>query len=176
GGLRSRKSRFLPGHLVFPGGKLEPVDGPGRPGALARCATREVREETGVAVPAERWLDAGERTTPPFFTVRFRPRFFVAEMPRGARLPDVPPSPGAVEGGEGGARVRLAAAPPGGGGGGGLGGPPAAPSAPSRDRRAPARHDRGARRARRDGQRDRAAESPDRVRSGDLGRPRADAD
>src|SRR5262249_58598408 len=97
GGLRSRKSRFLPGHLASPGGKLEPVDGPGRPGALARCATREVREETGVAVPAERWLDAGERTTPPFFTVRFRTRFFVAEMPRGARLPDVPPSPGEIE-------------------------------------------------------------------------------
>src|SRR5262249_38922261 len=53
--------------------------------------------ETGVAVPAERWLDAGERTTPPFFTVRFRTRFFVAEMPRGARLPDVPPSPGEIE-------------------------------------------------------------------------------
>src|SRR5262245_60100835 len=96
-GLRSRGSRFMPGNLAFPGGKLEPADQPGRAGALERCASREVLEETGIAIAVEAWLDAGERTTPPFFTVRFRTRFLVAELPDGAALPGVPPAPGEIE-------------------------------------------------------------------------------
>lgn len=96
-GVRSRTSRFMPGNLAFPGGRLEPADQPERPGALERCASREVFEETGVAVPPEAWLDAGERTTPPFFNVRFRTRFLVAEMPPGAVLPAAPPQPGEIE-------------------------------------------------------------------------------
>ena len=49
-GLRSRKSRFMPAHMSFPGGGLEGVDRPGEAGAYERCATREVHEETGVRV------------------------------------------------------------------------------------------------------------------------------
>src|SRR5262245_36519419 len=96
-GLRSRRSRFMAGNLAFPGGKLEPADDPQRPGAFARCASREVLEETGIAIEPTAWLDAGERTTPPFFTVRFRPRFFVAELPGGATLPGAPPAPEEIE-------------------------------------------------------------------------------
>jgi glyoxylase-like metal-dependent hydrolase (beta-lactamase superfamily II)/8-oxo-dGTP pyrophosphatase MutT (NUDIX family) len=96
-GLRSRGSRFMPGNLAFPGGKLEPVDQPGHPGALERCASREVLEETGIAIAPEAWLDAGERTTPPFFTVRFRTRFLVAELPDGATLPTAPPASEEIE-------------------------------------------------------------------------------
>lgn len=91
-GVRSRTSRFMPGNLAFPGGKLEPADG-----TFERCATREVLEETGLTIPPTAWLDAGERITPPFFTVRFRTRFFVAELPEGATLPATPPAPQEIE-------------------------------------------------------------------------------
>jgi glyoxylase-like metal-dependent hydrolase (beta-lactamase superfamily II)/8-oxo-dGTP pyrophosphatase MutT (NUDIX family) len=85
-GLRSRRSRFLPGHLACPGGGLEPADRPGEPGAFRRCVGRELREETGLDLPEAGWLEAGERITPPLFPLRFRTRFFVAP------LPDLPPA------------------------------------------------------------------------------------
>jgi len=95
-GLRSRRTRFLPGHLAFPGGRVDAVDRPGEPGGRARCASREVLEETGIDVPVERWVDAGERVTPPMFPMRFRTSFFVAEMPSLA-LPAQLPSPEEIE-------------------------------------------------------------------------------
>lgn len=95
-GMRSRRSRFMPGNLAFPGGKLEAEDAPERAGALARCVAREVEEETGARVPAERWIDAGERATPPMFPVRFRTRFFVAALPEDFTA-GAPPQPGEIE-------------------------------------------------------------------------------
>ncbi len=95
-GLRSRGTRFLPGHLAFPGGRVEAIDRPGAPGDRARCASREVLEESGVDVPADRWVDAGERVTPPMFPLRFHTRFFVAEVPD-LVPPEHPPSPGEIE-------------------------------------------------------------------------------
>jgi glyoxylase-like metal-dependent hydrolase (beta-lactamase superfamily II)/8-oxo-dGTP pyrophosphatase MutT (NUDIX family) len=92
-GLRSRASRFMPDHVAFPGGRLDAADEPGRPGAFARCVAREVREETGVRVPPEAWLDAGVRVTPPLFPVRFRTEFLVAAMPEGAPEIPVPATP-----------------------------------------------------------------------------------
>ncbi|HJQ98282.1 MAG TPA: NUDIX hydrolase, partial [Candidatus Polarisedimenticolaceae bacterium] len=96
-GLRARTSRFMPGNLAFPGGKLEPADDPGRPGAFERCASRELLEETGLSIDPSAWIDAGERITPPFFNVRFRTRFFVAELPPGQTLPKAPPAPAEIE-------------------------------------------------------------------------------
>ena len=96
-GLRSRRSRFMPGNLAFPGGRLEKDDGPGDHRALARCASRELLEETGLTIPPEAWIDAGERTTPPFFHVRFRTRFFVAELPADVSLPAEVPQPEEIE-------------------------------------------------------------------------------
>jgi 8-oxo-dGTP pyrophosphatase MutT (NUDIX family) len=87
----------MPGNLAFPGGKLEREDGPERDGAFARCASREIAEETGLAIPPSAWHPAGERTTPPIFPVRFRTLFFVAELPHGASLPAKPPSPEEIE-------------------------------------------------------------------------------
>ncbi len=92
-GQRSSRASFLPGNLAFPGGRLEGRDRPDRGGAHARCVSREVEEETGVRVEPGRWLDCGERVTPPLFPVRFRTRFFLAEAPAGATIPPVPPSP-----------------------------------------------------------------------------------
>jgi len=92
-GQRSRQSRFMPGHIAFPGGGLDAADGPGRPGAFARCVSREVREETGIDVAPGDWLPAGVRVTPPMFPVRFRTEFFVAPMPDGAADDPAPATP-----------------------------------------------------------------------------------
>jgi ribonuclease/clavin/mitogillin len=96
-GARARRARFMPGYLVFPGGRLEPEDGEGDEG-LARCASRELEEETGLRVPPQAWRDLGERVTPPLFPVRFRTRFFLAQLPSGAALPPEPPAPEEIEG------------------------------------------------------------------------------
>lgn len=94
-GRRARRARFLPGNLVFPGGVLERADGEGEDG-WRQCASRELLEETGIALPPDGWLDLGERVTPPLFPVRFRTRFFLAEVaPRSD--PPPPPSPDEIE-------------------------------------------------------------------------------
>ena len=96
-GRRARHSRFMPGNLAFPGGKLEPHDEPERAGAFERCASRELLEETGLDIPATAWRAAGERTTPPLYPVRFRTLFFVAEIAEGVALPAAPPVPDEIE-------------------------------------------------------------------------------
>jgi glyoxylase-like metal-dependent hydrolase (beta-lactamase superfamily II)/8-oxo-dGTP pyrophosphatase MutT (NUDIX family) len=96
-GRRSRTSRFMPGNLAFPGGRMEAEDGPGRDGAFERCVAREIAEETGLVIPPESWRAAGERTTPPFFAVRFRTKFFVAELRQGTELSGTPPQPQEIE-------------------------------------------------------------------------------
>jgi glyoxylase-like metal-dependent hydrolase (beta-lactamase superfamily II)/8-oxo-dGTP pyrophosphatase MutT (NUDIX family) len=96
-GKRARDSRFMPGNLAFPGGRMDEADQPGRPMAFERCVSREMAEETGLAIPPEAWLPAGERTTPPFFPVRFRTQFFVAALPPGQQLPESPPRPAELE-------------------------------------------------------------------------------
>lgn len=91
---RSRRSRFMPGHLAFPGGAVDPEDRPDEPGAYARTVARELAEEA--AFVAGEWFPAGERTTPPIFPVRFHTAFFVAEA-REWRPPAEPPSPEELE-------------------------------------------------------------------------------
>jgi glyoxylase-like metal-dependent hydrolase (beta-lactamase superfamily II)/8-oxo-dGTP pyrophosphatase MutT (NUDIX family) len=94
---RARRSRFMPGHLAFPGGRMDPADDPDRDGSWARCAAREVDEETGIAIDPADWIDVGERITPPMFPVRFRTRFFLASFPEGATLPETPPMPEEID-------------------------------------------------------------------------------
>ncbi|RMG44499.1 MAG: MBL fold metallo-hydrolase [Acidobacteria bacterium] len=96
-GLRSRRSRFLPGNWAFIGGGVDPGDRPEAPRHHARCVARELQEETGLVVPPEQWREAGERITPPIFPVRYRTRFLVAELPDGAELPARPPRPEEIE-------------------------------------------------------------------------------
>ena len=49
---RAGSSRFMPGRYVFPGGRIEPHDGPdpGDMETLKRCAARELWEEAGVVL------------------------------------------------------------------------------------------------------------------------------
>src|SRR5262245_3862852 len=95
-GRRARRSRFMPGNLAFPGGRMEPEDRPGTGGAFERCVSREVLEETGLAIPEAAWHAAGERTTPPIFPVRFRTRFFVGSA-AASNLPPATPQPEEIE-------------------------------------------------------------------------------
>jgi len=80
-GVRSRRSRFMPGHHAFPGGVVDPVDRPADEGYFARCVAREMEEECAISIPAAEWSDAGERITPPLFPLRYRTRFFVTQIP-----------------------------------------------------------------------------------------------
>lgn len=86
-GVRSRTSRFMPGHHAFPGGRVDREDRPAEPGAHLRCVVRELAEEAGLAIPAAAWLEVGERVTPPMFPVRFRTLFFLAALPDEPRQP-----------------------------------------------------------------------------------------
>lgn len=103
-GLRNAGHRFMPNHMVFPGGGVDledhtaPVASPLRPdvlerlqraatpdlaAALGNAAARELEEETGLSLgtpPALAGLDYLCRAeTPPDRSIRFNARFFVAD-------------------------------------------------------------------------------------------------
>lgn len=105
-GQRGRTAAFLPGKFVFPGGALDMQDyaapppvvltppchrrlaelpraesrAEGLPDALARAATRELTEETGLALSPQSALHFVFRAiTPPNRPRRFDARFFVTE-------------------------------------------------------------------------------------------------
>ncbi|HKZ14905.1 MAG TPA: NUDIX hydrolase [Solirubrobacterales bacterium] len=78
---RSPTASFFAGAWVFPGGAVEPEDGEG-PDGFRACAVRELREEAGIALPAEeelipfcRWI------TPEIVAKRFDAWFFIALAP-----------------------------------------------------------------------------------------------
>ncbi|MDQ7086572.1 MAG: MBL fold metallo-hydrolase [Acidobacteriota bacterium] len=96
-GLRSRRSRFLPGNWAFLGGRLESIDASGPGDAHLRCAARELEEETGLALEEASWFDAGMLITPPLYPLRYRTRFFLACAPEDWRPPRTPPIPEEIE-------------------------------------------------------------------------------
>ena len=79
---RSAKSPFMPSTLVFPGGRLDPEDGPPEDDASwEHAARREVHEEVGLRLDgrAMRWFDtwltpSGESRR------RYLARFYVVEL------------------------------------------------------------------------------------------------
>lgn len=82
---RAKTMKFAPGVVVFPGGRMDPVDA----GSFAACAVRETVEETTVAlhetalVPWSRWI------TPEVEDRRYDVHFFCAAMPEGAEAQNV---------------------------------------------------------------------------------------
>jgi 8-oxo-dGTP pyrophosphatase MutT (NUDIX family) len=81
---RNPASRFMGGAWVFPGGAVNDEDGGGEAG-LRAAATRELREEAGIAlddpgrlVGFSRWI------TPAEVKIRFDTWFFLAPAPDGA--------------------------------------------------------------------------------------------
>lgn len=95
-GRRAHRSRFMPGHLAFPGGVVDAVDR-GAGDVFARCVSREFAEEAALFIPPGDWIAAGTRVTPPMFPVRFDNRFFVATAPAGWNVPEALPSPEEIE-------------------------------------------------------------------------------
>ena len=78
---RNPAAAFFPGAWVFPGGAVDPEDGEG-PDGFRACALRELREESGIELPAEeelipfcRWI------TPEMISRRFDAWFFIALAP-----------------------------------------------------------------------------------------------
>ena len=81
---RSARSPFMPDALVFPGGAVDPEDGPaGSDEAFVAAAIRECREEAGVDLGARRlhWFDTW--ITPSAEPRRYEARFFLAELGAG---------------------------------------------------------------------------------------------
>ena len=81
---RSSKSRFMPGMLVFPGGCVDPEDGPARSAeAFERAARRECEEEAGIVLDHRDlvWFDTW--ITPSVDPHRYFTRFFLARLDLG---------------------------------------------------------------------------------------------
>lgn len=81
---RSAKSPFMPDALVFPGGAVDPGDGPaGSDEAFVTAARRECMEEAGVELGARalHWFDTW--VTPSAEPRRYEARFFLADLGEG---------------------------------------------------------------------------------------------
>jgi 8-oxo-dGTP pyrophosphatase MutT (NUDIX family) len=81
---RSAKSPFMPDTLVFPGGAVDPGDGPaGSDQAFDAAARRECREEAGVVLDAHElhWFDTW--LTPAAEPRRYFARFYLARLAEG---------------------------------------------------------------------------------------------
>lgn len=78
--LRHENSSFVPSAWVFPGGAIDPADGPpDAPESYRRAAVREVEEETGITIRGElvwtsRWI------TPAGMPKRFDTWFFLTKI------------------------------------------------------------------------------------------------
>ncbi|MGB1275144.1 MAG: NUDIX hydrolase [Nannocystaceae bacterium] len=81
---RSARSAFMPDALVFPGGKVDPGDGPsGSDEAFEQAAKRECEEESRIVLGSRtlRWFDTW--TTPSAEPRRFIARFYVIRLAAG---------------------------------------------------------------------------------------------
>jgi 8-oxo-dGTP pyrophosphatase MutT (NUDIX family) len=81
--LRKTQGQSFGGAWVFPGGRVEDVDGTGYDGAR-RAAVREAEEETRLRIDADSLVPLSHWTPPPQAPKRFATWFFVAPMPDGA--------------------------------------------------------------------------------------------
>src|SRR4051794_25729787 len=106
-GTRGARHRFMPNHLVFPGGAVERGDfdapfksplpphtrrhleggaNPRLAQALAHAAVRELEEETGLALGRPPKLDGLEylcrAVTPTHIPIRFNARFLIVDASR----------------------------------------------------------------------------------------------
>ena len=81
--LRKTQGQAFGGLWVFPGGKVETVDGTGLDGAR-QAAVREAEEETGLLLDAAALVPMAHWEPPPQAPRRYNTWFFVAALPDGA--------------------------------------------------------------------------------------------
>ncbi len=93
---RHARMPFAPNMVVFPGGRVDPVDtglstndGSIRAAALRACAVRETEEETGVILSGEHLIDWAHWITPEFEPRRYDTWFFLAALPAGQVAADI---------------------------------------------------------------------------------------
>jgi 8-oxo-dGTP pyrophosphatase MutT (NUDIX family) len=79
---RHRGSSFMADAYVFPGGRVEPEDGPGEAG-FAVAAVRELQEEAALTVDVALLVPFAHWITPSAESKRFDARFYVAPAPSG---------------------------------------------------------------------------------------------
>ena len=77
---RPDSMRFGPGMWVFPGGRVEPEEGP------REAAVRETAEETGIEVPPDALVPMSRWVTPFGLPARFDARFFAVIVPAGTEV------------------------------------------------------------------------------------------
>ncbi len=78
---RTGKARFMPNVWVFPGGAVDDADGEDE-ARFKVCALRELKEEAGIALPADEELVLFSRwITPEVVSRRFDAWFFLALAP-----------------------------------------------------------------------------------------------
>jgi len=92
---RHSRMAFAAGMVVFPGGRLDPVDGvpvgdhdPADPALLA-CAVRETEEETGVRLAPEQLRPWAHWITPKIEPRRYDTYFYLAPLPGGQQATDI---------------------------------------------------------------------------------------
>ena len=78
--LRKNKGQAFGGVWVFPGGKVEAVDGTGLDGAR-KAAVREAEEETGLLLDGDALVPFAHWEPPPEAPRRYNTWFFVAALP-----------------------------------------------------------------------------------------------
>lgn len=81
---RNASLRFMGGYWVFPGGATDASDAAGARDPIqvaARAASRELGEEAGLQVEADRFTYLAHWITPSYYPKRFDTHFFVAPAP-----------------------------------------------------------------------------------------------
>ncbi len=80
---RSSRQAFMPDLWVFPGGRVDPEDGPeGHLETFRQTAWREALEEAGLTLPRTAWPEFARWVTPIGERRRYDTRFFLATVPR----------------------------------------------------------------------------------------------
>jgi 8-oxo-dGTP pyrophosphatase MutT (NUDIX family) len=92
---RHSRMAFAPGMVVFPGGRVDPVDGEPAADAdladpaLLACAIRETAEETGVRLGAEMLRPWAHWITPEIEPRRYDTAFYLAALPAEQEARDI---------------------------------------------------------------------------------------
>src|ERR671916_60944 len=84
---RHARMAFAASMVVFPGGRVDPVDR-ADPDPIRRCAVRETEEETGGRLPPDALMPWAHWVTPELEPRRYDTFFYLAELPGGQQADD----------------------------------------------------------------------------------------